>query len=177
MSGPIQVIPAGLLGFLQLKNAGRYPREFGETLDPTIELLDWYLDAMSIAWPTTSSVAIGPGTSQGFNNFSPNTINVPQTEWWALRTFTIQTTALTAGDIVDLRPCIRYNFVGTIRYAILDGVNGNPPPTALPQVAQLVFGTRPVFIPPGCDLGFWSNLTLAGAETFTANLQYTRLPI
>lgn len=43
IAGILQVNPNGLLGLLQLKNRGQFPQRLDPNLQPTLELLDWYL--------------------------------------------------------------------------------------------------------------------------------------
>jgi hypothetical protein len=43
--GPIQVIPPGLVGYLNLKQFGRLPDVLSSTVDPSLEMRDWYFQA------------------------------------------------------------------------------------------------------------------------------------
>lgn len=40
---PINRLPAGLLGFLGIKNGGRYPRDLVSSIQPSFEMLRWYV--------------------------------------------------------------------------------------------------------------------------------------
>ena len=60
--GPVQRLPQGLLGFLQLKNAGRFPDVMIGSYQPTIELAEWLLnttsDTLTFTTPVTNSTIV-----------------------------------------------------------------------------------------------------------------------
>jgi len=77
MSRPIQSIPPGLLSLFQLKNEGKNPSEFVETVQPTIDLLRWYLEPQA---ENLSSGTQQVNTAGVFTTFTP--LAVPVGEFW-----------------------------------------------------------------------------------------------
>jgi len=176
MSGPLQVAPAGLLGFLQLKNAGSNPRELVDSVQPTFDLFRRYLETMANQWTTASGVAV-IGNAAGGAVFSPNAIVVPATEWWYVSSYGVSLSTLTAGDVLDYSPALKLNQAGTIHWELCRNQTPRLPMVAAtpyaPHVAAFDF-----FAPPGAEFGFWIHgATLAASETFSAELRYTRMPI
>lgn len=43
MSGPIQTLPAGFLSLLQLKNMGVNPSQLIDSVQPSFDMMEWYL--------------------------------------------------------------------------------------------------------------------------------------
>lgn len=82
MSGPINLIPPGVLGFLQLKNFGKNPTEFPEVLAPTFDLLKWYLSGESRQMAATDTSLAMATNVGGFQRLTTAPIIVPATEWW-----------------------------------------------------------------------------------------------
>jgi len=76
-SGPIQVQPNGLLGFLQLKNRGANPSQLEDGVQPIIDLGEWYrqTNIETITNRTTGNLARGL-------NAATVPIEVPANQWW-----------------------------------------------------------------------------------------------
>lgn len=81
-SQPIQIIPSGLLGLLQLKNNGRNPSILPDELQSTFELRDWYLET-DVRIRSGITAAIPSGTL-GLTLTAATHI-VPEGEQWVLR--------------------------------------------------------------------------------------------
>ena len=174
MSGPIQVIPPGLLGMLQLKNEGRSPSEFIETLQPTIELFEWLLQTNSIEGPDALSGTIAAGL-QGF--FPATNFVSGQREWHWVHCVSFYSTPVAAGVFFDCRIAFRkvvgapsaiHNF-GDQKWS-MGGIAGA---TSVAWAQSKGF-----FVPPNMQYGIQvlTNTTaLATGGTF--NLLYTPLPI
>jgi len=176
MSGPLQVIPQGLLGFLQLKSSGMNPRDLVDTVQPTFDLWKHYLRSMAINWTTASGVAV-IGNAGGGAVYSPNAIIVPQNEVWYVTTYGVSLSPLTAGDVADFSPALRLTSVGTIIWNLCPNVNPRLPLVAATGYTPHV-SSHDFFAPPGSEFGFWiQGATFAASETFSANLRYTRMPI
>lgn len=92
-SEPINLLPFGLLGFLGVKNGGRYPRDLHSSIQPMFEMLRWYVAANCLEVSSTSPafqlVANEAGsTTHLITATTPTDLTtggslvVPQTEFW-----------------------------------------------------------------------------------------------
>lgn len=105
--GPIQVIPPGLTGLLQLKQFGKVPGELADVVAPVLELRDWYLTARRLdqvalfgGTPTRSIAAAGFAALQlaGVN------AQVPQGQIWYVEQYGLNGTTALAGDVLSFAP-------------------------------------------------------------------------
>src|SRR5512139_2592063 len=175
VSGPIQILPAGLLGFLQLKSpAGRNPEVLNGDVQPTFDVQRLYLNQQAIH-ATQGGYGLGAGSGSGNLLFNSPAITVPLNEWWFCHYFTVQTSPLSAGDI----------FAGLTPMAYLDP---NAPSARFHLLTQPVYGRptggfavnacRDFWLPPGAGLGAYvDSYTVAAAESVVGDLFYSRLPI
>lgn len=105
--GPIQVVPAGLTGVLQLKQTGRLPTALADLVAPVFELRDWYLMSRRLTeqalFPGGAPSAISVTTATGPGTYTFNAgaavCAVPQTQVWWIDQFTIQIVASAAADL------------------------------------------------------------------------------
>lgn len=175
VSGPIQVLPAGLLGFLQLKSpAGRNPEVLTGEVAPGLEMLPFYINQQAIhATQGGKTIALGTGT--GNLLFDAPSIVVPLDEFWYVKYFTVLFSPLTAGDIVTgfcpsayldpAAPSARFHLLGTPTYGRPTG--GTP-----------VASARDFWVPPGTAFGFnLDTYTLAAAESVVGDIYFARFPI
>lgn len=115
MSGPIQVVPAGLLGLLQLKQTGANPRDLLDTVQPSVDLLDSWrqarmLDAMSLPnWGANPSVT--QNTPTGYNVFLVGGVAaaVPTNQWWYIDQLAVQLVIPAAADTCRFQPACSMN--------------------------------------------------------------------
>jgi hypothetical protein len=177
---PIQIIPPGLLGALQLKQDGRGIVELFDTLQGTMELFDWYMQARA-EWRTTlTGLTINASGRLTFAAFSPNSIVVPDREYWYVEQYSI--TALPqpgAGTAVlnHFATAMVQQATGTQRPLSLgDAINGEVIDTANHLA---VVAARGFFAPSGSILGFSYGCAVSAGGTidFNAFLRYTVLPI
>jgi len=87
---PLNVQPQGLLSFLQVKSGGRYPQALGETLAPTWDLSDHYLQ-------TNGEITLGAAAviTAGFNN---NVILAAENFWRYFNWLTVHFILVNAAD-------------------------------------------------------------------------------
>jgi hypothetical protein len=149
MAGPtIQVLPSGLLGFLQLKNGGQFPQRLGDTLQPTIELAEWYVQLNSET--LFSAVINAPVNASSSGNTFPELV-VPNGQVWFVHEY-----------IVGFGPSA--TGTATKCAGVMNRISVNGPTTAayvtdpldIATVGQRVFarmGQR-VILPPGSSMGF-----------------------
>jgi len=168
--GPVQVIPPGLLGFLQLKGLGENPSALLQEYQPSIEVRDWLMAARY-------EVAIG-NTSSGANGFqgAGNLIVVPQNECWFVHFYGVRGQLAVAGnDMTEITPVM-----------ILDVLAGNNPialaesHTCNRAAAGVVWASwvvaRSFFAPPGAVLSAqFTNVTAGPANAIAATCLFTRL--
>lgn len=175
VSGPIQILPAGLLGFLQLKSpAGRNPEVMNGDVQPTVDMLPFYLNQQAIH-ATQGGRTVGAGSSGGFFAFDAPSIVVPLDEWWYCHHFTVQVEPVAAGD----------TYQGFAPMAFLDP---NAPSARAHLLAQPIYG-RPTggkpasaahnfWLPPGSQLGWFIDFyNTTTADGIVGDLFFSRLPI
>lgn len=176
MSGPVQVIPAGLLGFFQLKSLGRNPADLAEAYQPIVEMRDWLFVTQSVDFgPGPLAAVTVLGGVQGGQRFTANPIQTPSNEWWYVHNYTIRSAALVAGDTSNIAPLLFTPITGVINTYLLTSNAG----VALtgPNRTQGV-SAQGFWMPPLSELGFliYENTSAAGIA-YTGTARITRLPI
>lgn len=178
MAGPVQVIPPGLLSFFQLKTMGRNPSDLVESIQPNLDMRDWYF--ASKREQSTLDVA-GATLALGFNNNATvdadGGFNVPADQWWFIEhmRFAVQTNA--ADDIrfsLAFRPSLGTS--GT--YLMRDQQPWVP--TAAIALASFPCATGGgFFAAPGTLLRYWihSANPVNPARTINLALEFVRLRI
>lgn len=177
LSGPIQKIASGLLGFFQLKSpSGLNPTWLRNDLTPTVDLLKWYFQASSqadLAGEHEITLATG---NQGFQDFGvAGPILVPQNEFWYVHNFAIITSPLAAADIVHFAGAIRQNPVPTQRQWLT-----GPPQRVVASGAgdRAIWSARDFWVNPNDSLGLYViENVVAAARTYAGYIRYTRCPI
>lgn len=165
---PINKLPLGLLGFLGIKNGGRYPQSLQADLQPSFELQNWYLQTNS-----TSAQLNGSVSSIGFN---ANWWTVPQGETWAIHQCFVNSAAVLGAGV----SC---GFVGAwIRSALQvlpASLTDMPPIAATAGSVALSVRTQmtPVLVPPGGVIGVFAYALVAGPVTTTMTLTYVPIPL
>jgi hypothetical protein len=177
-SGPIQLIPPGLLGLLQLKSpAGQNPAVLNSDVGGTIDLLPFYLRANRRVWALNSGITLAAGTYNTFTALSPNAIDCPQNQWWYVHSVTMTFTVGAASSYVMANLAMRWNSVGTIRWRVL----GSPSRagTLTSADGEIALLAEKFWMPPGSSLGVNVGI-VAGAAGLAIDLRgmdYTILPI
>lgn len=180
--GPMQVIPPGLMGFLQLKQTGRLPGDLSGTVEPIIELRDWYFQARMIdvfsqfpTFPSTVTITTG---SIGYKPFTvPYTWQVPASEIWYVDTYTVAIGPVASGDSVSFACAWKNGPSGTAfesTYDIGNEVNNVADATARFPAAF----ARNFWLPPGAfPTVRVRQITTVAGFAFYGQMRYVRLPI
>lgn len=176
MAGPIQVLPPGLLGFLQIKNAGRNPDNLLSDLQPSLNLLEWYLnaratDALNIFGGNGSVNAAGSGALLSLTNWT-----VPNNTWLYVFEFTV-VCSLLAAESIRFAPML-LTFPGIAGQSQLQtGPDYNDVVTARARRATAT-SYGPFWAPPGSQfaVNVLDALT-AGNIAVTGHLRATPLPV
>lgn len=173
--GPIQVIPPGLLGFLNLKSHGENPDTMGSEYQPTIELGEWLLqrdyELVGGTAMTLVTANLGSRPFTGGVLSSP----VPADEWWYVHEFCVFSVVIAVGDTVG----------GAVAWRIGDpgnfGISIHGPHEVFAGAANKVAlfrSDQPFFAPAGSQLALYVT-----QATFAVNLglagwaRITRLPV
>lgn len=177
---PIQLIPPGLLGLLQLKQEGRGIVELPDVLQGVLELRDWILQARAVWSGDEHSIVLNAAGRDTFETFT-NPFGPSNSEWRYVHEYTIIATPVPAGgtaEIASFAPMMVAQNIGTLRPVCV----GQPFVwgTGAPQLvqSQVIVSARNFFMPAGAVLGFAYGIVLTGAGTVdvSAFVRYTPLP-
>lgn len=183
---PLNIHPQGLLDFFGVKTGGRYPQRLADTLQPTIDLRDWYLESNALEYaligPTWTTPQSGP-VLVGWSSTSPvgQLTVVPNGEWWYVMQYSIQYQfdLLGTGEALTPLPCYRAAGGSTSAYSVMPYCN-DVAVIALSTTYQRVIAnaiSRPVLVPPGATIGFVQmGATAAGGSGIATigHLRYAR---
>jgi hypothetical protein len=173
MPGQIQLIPPGLLGFLQIKNSGMNPSDLGSQVAPVLELRDWYFQARMLdAINLFGAVGTVNVAAAGLVQFPVFT--VPSQSWLYVDNFSI-VCALLAAEYVRACPVL-ITFPGvTGQQQLVLGPDVNDVITA--RARQWAVGCGGFFCPPGSILGMKVfDIVTAGNIAFTPMIKAALLP-
>lgn len=158
---PINKHPTGLLGFLGIKNGGKYPQTLSDVLLPTWNLADLYLGANQSA-PAPVSIAVNAVGYQAY-------YTVPDNETWILN----QATAFNFGSLTALQ---------TLRMAVATTAAGGNTVVVSDSgelaatVGRLTVGLhRKVIANSGDTIGILVNVIAGGPITVGLALRYSIL--
>lgn len=177
LSGPVQRIPSGLLGFFQLKSpSGLNPTWMRNDLQPNIEMFDWYLNTAAQAdLAGEHEVTLATG-NQGFQDFAAaGPILVPQNQFWYVHRFCIITSPLAAGDTIWHQGAIRQNPIATQRQWDV----GPPNKVDAAQAGDRAIWTSsaPFWAMPNDSIGLYvQRNTVTAPRTYAGYIRYTVLP-
>jgi len=177
-SGPIQTIPRGLLGLLNLKNVGRLPDVLHGTVQPTIDLTAWWMNALAELDTNIHSNVL---SSMGHTmmNFAVNPLVVPNNEVWWVNTYSVEVQlAAGAAELAEnIAPLLLINTAGVPRWISLTDTSLTVRGDAA-GVAGGVISARGFLAPPGSQLGFYiGRLATAGVGSFFAQVYKTAMII
>jgi len=173
-SGPVQVIPPGLLGMLQLKNVGQLPDLLQGNIQPTLELRDWMLHANEEYQLASLNQALGTYDSTMFSMNTP--VIIPQGQWWYVHNITAylvlgNTDTLNGGFSIGVEP-----LPNVLQMALADKAYSAF--TAAGATTLSLSASPGDFFPPGTEFGIGvGRMVLAAARVHFLTLRFTRLPI
>jgi hypothetical protein len=171
MSGPIQILPRGLLGWLQLKQQGTNPSQLADFVQPTLDLTPHYREQQAQVLDQNSGISLTTG-NVGFVAWSPLSIIVPPNETWWVTAYDIATSTIVVADDTVFSCGIRYNTVGTIRHGLCPGMHAPSPPLSSVAVVNRLkrASCNSFWAPPGSELGVEIDaLTAVTTITFNVN--------
>ncbi|MBA0088971.1 MAG: hypothetical protein HRJ53_28615 [Acidobacteria bacterium Pan2503] len=181
MAGPIQTLPQGLLGLLQLKSFGENPYDLLETVQPSVDLYRLWIERnaqdvqglFGVASVNTAALVTG---NHGTQNFGSAAQVTPSNEIWFVVYFTgtIQTIAA-ADTITGLQTGIFTSIPNGGVYLqsapVSDVITARARSLATNPVA-------PFFVPPGSQFVVnVADILSVGGITVNLNLRAVRIPI
>ena len=173
---PIQTIAQGLLGFLQLKNAGQNPSELSSLLSPTMDLRDWL-------WQTApTEVVAGVAAAIGASGFT-SYITIPQSEWWVVYEVQATINQTLATDWGWFAPAYRMattpgpmNAPFLLSPLVLVDRGATRDIGPLVNLPMTNANGMPRIFGPGFELGIWSSTFAGGPDALTnVTARITRL--
>lgn len=152
--GPIQTLPVGLTGLLNLKTHGRVPDELDSLVGPSVDILPFWLNSrIEILDSATYTKSV---TSTGISVQSFTTpIQVPANEWWWVHDYAVEArfTAAAGQTLDNFQAIIWLNQNAPAAYAgvgnIVSGVSNAT------TAAALLSSARGFWAHPGSILGFF----------------------
>jgi len=174
VAGRVQLQPPGFLGALQLKTTGQAPGDLGGTYAPTLELVEWLLQANREYITSVNNNDLD--TTLGFipAGNSASQAQVPQNEWWYVHQYMIYASIDGSTDLVVLQPSFAWD--ANFGRAELLGTPSPLYPTPTTNTTVLVSAhAHNVWIPPGSRMGGWVHLSdVAAARSVQMNASITR---
>lgn len=182
-SGPLQVIPPGLLGFFNLKSLGQNPSMLDDLVSPTIELREWYMQAQMIDYVNATGLTmtktrttispVGFLTWDLVGGVVPGL--VPDNEWWWVENYTIYAQVPAVAGEGCTWSCAYISPSGGAIQVYQTGLERGHSATAAQATRPSCFA-RQFWVPPGATLGL--NLmanTSAGGITYQGAVRLARL--
>lgn len=176
-TGPIQIIPPGLLGFLQLKSQGKNPSLLADTYLPCIEMRDWMFQAERESVTDTLTLGAGANAPGTYAAYAGVAAIVPNGEFWWVHSASI-IFDITAAESIAARPAWFYDTGGSNFgiQLIADTVTWRE---VVGTARRLAFSLNNFFAPPNSRLGLLIEAATGAGYTNNATVRnlITRLPI
>lgn len=173
---PIQVIPPGLTGLLQLKQLGRLPDKLSDLVAPVLEMRDWYMTARR---QTEFALFAGPPAafstnSLGFKTFLAGGVValVPSNQIWYVEQMDITGVLQNVADLAKIAAAIAPS-TGNIQ-TVGDPDSNGPASGSLQRLHS--FNRRPFWAFPGDQLGV-DVLSLQSATGITLSMAIRATPM
>lgn len=174
MSGPIQLIPPGFLGFMQLKSGGKLPRDLAEVVSPTFDMLLWYMQTNA---ENLVDTALTIGDSTAFEQIGAFT--VPQREWWFVHSFTTRVVAIVeATEYLAMAPGYVLEDAGGTPRVYMQGPWNWPEPVSPLVTSASMCSAHNFFAPPEAIFGVQvASEAPVGGFPAQSTIRFTRLPV
>lgn len=183
--GPIQTVPRGLLGLLQLKSRGQNPIDISDLVSPIISLFDFWMNGEAQNITNTGAgegipTRVMPAATTAFQGFVDGApvvdLIVPQDEVWFVTDYTIFTGVLAATDIVNFACGFRTPQVGNTWQIVKGAFSGEITGSATGKRAYA--SSSNFFLPPGSQAGIQvSRNDSAGTITYSGCMRAVRMPV
>lgn len=173
-SGPIQVIPPGLLGFLNLKSQGQNPSMLGDTYEPVVQMFEWLLMAN---WTSIQFAGLITAGTTGFYTATPTPTIVPDREWWYVHDSTASIGPLGVGETAQASIAIRISQNAPLSNHILTFGNGQYGNGGTAGTTLALPQAHGFWANPGALVGI--DVSIADVtvnKAFNQTVRYTRLP-
>jgi hypothetical protein len=180
MAGPIQVIPQGLLGLLNLKQTGKNPDQLLEQVQPTFDLTGMYEQRLiqtelGLFGGSATTAALVTG-NKGSNAITVGgvQVQVPLNEMWWVEQCALATVTVAAADTIIAGVLTSSNQGGAsyITPVYQDVVTARARSFVTPPM------TRPLFVGPGTGFLCWVlDILSVGGITLSLSMRAVRIPI
>lgn len=171
-SGPVQLIPPGFMGTLQLKNMGHLPDVLNGNYQPTLDMREWLLTANREFGAVFSNINTG---ASNFSAIGPTII--PATEWWYVWSVSAYF-PLAAADTAQGQIAVKSSHNGG---TVVQQHAAIEIPLFTAPAGGSQFGVsrelRRLFGPDTSWGVAYTALGLAAPRTCTMHFEFTRLPI
>jgi hypothetical protein len=173
--GPLQVLPQGLLGFLNIKNNGLNPEWLRNSVQPVLDLQQWWFNTQASDLGSGATVLVADNGT-GFNSFTTPQVAVPNGEFWFVTDCTIRTGALAATDACSFSVgyILPPSPFTTFQLGVRTSASG-----AAGVASQGIASARMFWLPPGAVLAVANetNESAGAGITYTLNIRGSRLRI
>jgi len=171
--GPVQVLPPGLVNLLQLKVGGYAPDALRQDIQPSLDMLPWWLRATRrtvreeqfiVQLPANTYASVQPLVG----NVTLGPLVVGQREWWHVEACCFRVSNDTGSVTSPIK-------VGVIEPGGPGASDNNQTygvgVTTLASAVYDVVDAHDFWMPPGARLGVWVGQVVGGVGNFTAVLQ------
>jgi hypothetical protein len=177
-SGPIQVIPRGLLSLLQLKNLGRLPDVLLGEVRPQFDIGDYWKQAACDFEGLTLLTNGLPAGSAGLNGYT-TALQVANDEVAWVDEYTVEVIVPlgAAESCLNVQPAMRIDANSPQGWLGLTDTNLSVTATAA-RAAQGIITARNFWVPQGAILGYYvGQVNTATNVTFNGRVRWARLQI
>lgn len=178
---PLNVMPEGLLGFLQLKNGGRNPQHLGVDLAPVLDLLAWYQNTNSQEVQLLADT-INVSTPSGFLPWTGTVPSIPNwpagsydNEYLLILEYEVSWSLPVSGDTADFAPAAS---IAESNLALPTYLSGYTTGSSVARAGSRALA-RPFWLKPGGNLNLrtFGVVTAAGGIAVGGRIRYCRLKV
>jgi len=185
--GPIQVLPPGLVNFLQLKIGGYAPDALSQVVTPEFDMLPFWLratqknlsDPAGAIWAL--NILAGPvaTTFPYVNTSTLANLTVPDREWWHVTNATAR--VRNDAGVTTTNFAMAVTSIGGPRNALNIALVGEKTASLAPAIYDVITANE-FWMPPGSTFGLWVGDVTGGIpgsvfESLLQGFTYSVLPI